>query len=54
MYELIQLKRAFKTCIIDFGTQNQQEVLTHDKIPEIDAKYVPLNLKLNLNVLFKK
>ena len=53
MYELIQLKRAFKTCTIDFGTQNQK-VPAHDKIPEIDAKYVPLNLKLNLNVLIKK
>ena len=47
MYELIQLEKAF-------GTQNQQEVPTHDKIPDIDAKYVPLNLKLNLNVLIKK
>ena len=54
MYELIQLEKAFGTRIIAFGTQNQQEVPTHDKISEIDAEIVPHNLKLYLNVLYKK
>ena len=49
MYELIQLKKAFGTRIID-----DKEVPIHDKIREIDAEIVPDNLKLNLNVLNKK
>ena len=40
MYELIQLKKAFGTRIID-----EKEVSTHDKISEIDAEIVPDNLK---------